>query len=157
MEGLSCRSSRSTACSITRWVTSLQPSSASRAASSSARAWARVLVGFQLLAPAAPLSPAVPDAAGPACSLQRSGSFLQQRHVSTAGGQGDRALQPAEQRPPASRPAPGGPAPITAASVPARTQATASTPPPSAPTEARRTPDISTFLQLCQSRQLLES
>ena len=60
----------------------------------------------------------------------------QQRQVSTAGGQGGGALQPAGQRPPASRPAPGGPAPITAASVQGRTQATASTPLPSAPADA---------------------
>ena len=60
----------------------------------------------------------------------------QQRQVSTAHGRVDGPQQPAGQRPPASRPAPGGPAPMTAASVQCRTQATASTPLPSAPTEA---------------------
>ena len=50
----------------------------------------------------------------------------QQRQVSTAGGQGEGPQRPAVQRPPTSRPAPGGPAPMT----------TASTPLPSAPTEA---------------------
>jgi hypothetical protein len=50
----------------------------------------------------------------------------QQRQVSTAGGQGEGPQRPAVNRPPASRPAPGGPAPMT----------TASTPLPSAPTEA---------------------
>jgi len=52
----------------------------------------------------------------------------QQRQVSTAGGQGEGPQRPAVQRPPASRPAPGGPAPITKASTPL----------PSAPTEARQ-------------------
>ncbi len=60
----------------------------------------------------------------------------QQRQVSTAPGRADGPQQSAGQRPPASQPAPGGPAPITAASVQGRTQATASTPLPSAPTEA---------------------
>ncbi len=50
----------------------------------------------------------------------------QQRQVSTAGGQGEGPQRPAVQRPPTSRPTPGGPAPMT----------TASTPLPSAPTEA---------------------
>jgi DNA recombination protein Rad52 len=50
----------------------------------------------------------------------------QQRQVSTAGGQGEGPQRPAVQRPPTSRPAPGGPAPMT----------TASTPLPSASTEA---------------------
>jgi hypothetical protein len=60
----------------------------------------------------------------------------QQRQVSSAAGRGDGPQQPAGQRPLASRPAPGGLAPITTASVPGRTLATASTPPPSAPADA---------------------
>jgi len=52
----------------------------------------------------------------------------QQRQVSTAGGQGVGPQRPAVQRPSASRPAPGGPAPAP--------MTTASTPLPSAPTEA---------------------
>jgi hypothetical protein len=60
----------------------------------------------------------------------------QQRQVSKAPGRGDGPQQPAGQRPLASLPAPGGPAPSTTASVQGRTQATASSPLPSAPTEA---------------------
>ena len=59
----------------------------------------------------------------------------QQRQVSTAPGRGDGPQQPAGQRPLASRPAPGGLAPITTASVQGRTQATASTPLRSASTQ----------------------
>jgi hypothetical protein len=50
----------------------------------------------------------------------------QQRQVSTAGGQVEGPQRPAVQRPPSSRLAPGGPAPMTTASAPL----------PSAPTEA---------------------
>jgi DNA recombination protein Rad52 len=77
----------------------------------------------------------------------------QQRQVSTAGGQGGGALQPAGQRPPASRPAPGGPAPMT----------TASTPLPSAQTEVSQVAlDAETIQQLHNTlralpRPLLES
>ena len=77
----------------------------------------------------------------------------QQRQVSTAGGQGEGPQRPAVQRPPASRPAPGGPAPMT----------TASTQPPSAPTEASLVAlDTETIQQLHNTlralpRPLLES
>ena len=87
----------------------------------------------------------------------------QQRQVSTAPGRGDGPQQPAGQRPLASRPAPGGLAPITTASVPSRTQAPASTPPPSAPAEASLVPlDAETIQQLHNTlralpRPLLES
>ncbi|MCX5968943.1 MAG: Rad52/Rad22 family DNA repair protein [Cyanobacteria bacterium] len=60
----------------------------------------------------------------------------QQRQVSNSPGQGEGPQRSAEQRPPASRPGPGGPAPISAASVQGRTQTTASTPLPSAPADA---------------------
>jgi hypothetical protein len=60
----------------------------------------------------------------------------QQRHVSTPGGHGVGPQRPAVQRPSASRPPSVAPAVSTASPVQGRTQATASTTPPSAPTEA---------------------
>jgi len=59
-----------------------------------------------------------------------------QRQVCSAAGQGDGAQRPGGQRPPMSRPAAGAPSPAAATPAQGRTQASASTTPPSAPTEA---------------------
>jgi len=56
-----------------------------------------------------------------------------QRQVSSSAGQGDGAQRPDGQRPPVGRPAAGSPPAIAVSPAQGRTQATASTPPPSAP------------------------
>jgi DNA recombination protein Rad52 len=58
-----------------------------------------------------------------------------QRQVSSAAGQGDGTQRPGGQRPPESRPAAGAPAAAGASPAQGHTQATASTPLPSAPAD----------------------
>ena len=60
----------------------------------------------------------------------------QQRQVSTAGGQGEGPQRPAVQRPSVGRPSAGSPPAAAGSPAQGRTKATASTQPPSAPTEA---------------------
>jgi hypothetical protein len=59
-----------------------------------------------------------------------------QRQVSSAAGQGDGAQRPGGQRPTEGRPSAGSPPAAAGSPAQGRTQATASTQPPSAPTEA---------------------
>ena len=59
-----------------------------------------------------------------------------QRQVSSAAGQGDGVQRPGGQRPTVGRPSAGSPPAAAGSPAQGRTQATASTQPPSAPTEA---------------------
>ena len=86
-----------------------------------------------------------------------------QRQVSSAAGQGDGPQRPEEQRSPVSQPTAGAPSPAGASPAQARTQATASTPPPSAPADPGQAAlDAQTIKHLHSSlralpRPLLES
>jgi hypothetical protein len=59
-----------------------------------------------------------------------------QRHVSSAGGQGDGPQRPGGQRSSLSRPVAGSPSAAADSPAQGRTQATAPTPPPSAPADS---------------------
>jgi DNA recombination protein Rad52 len=86
-----------------------------------------------------------------------------QRQVSSAGGQGDGPQRADGQRPPMGRPAAGSPSAVAAAPAQVRTQATAPTPLPSAPSDLGQVPlDAETIQHLHSTlralpRPLLES
>ncbi|MCP9890304.1 RAD52 family DNA repair protein [Cyanobium sp. Aljojuca 7D2] len=86
-----------------------------------------------------------------------------QRQVSSAAGHGDGAQRPGGQRAPVGRPAAGSPSAAVASPAQGRTQATAPTPPPSAPADSGQVPlDAETIQHLHSTlralpRPLLES
>ena len=86
-----------------------------------------------------------------------------QRQVSSAAGQVDGAQRPGGQRPTVGRPSAGAPASTAASPAQGRTQATAPTPPPSAPADLSQLPlDAETIQHLHSNlralpRPLLES